>query len=466
MPPGLQAYVTAFFDAPAVSLKKSGTGTGTVTSSPAGIDCGPSCSAQDGFFAADGEQVTLTATPAPGSSFAGWTGCDSTVANSCIATARLDPSHDVTAQFTTAAALTMLRIAGTGTPCLSAAACDDGGAATSAQLSFPSGVAVDAAGNIYISDTSDQEIREVSTHGTISRIAGTGVTCSGATCGDGGPAVNAQLDNPQSVAIDTAGDLYIADTDDQEVRKISPGGTITTVAGIHGEPCSHPPACGDGGPATSAQLSQPLGVAIDAQGNVYIADGGDNEIRKVAPDGMITRIAGSGTPCTTAPSCGDGGAATSAAPSTPSSIAVGSSGELYIADTADNEVRKVAASGTITRIAGTGHPCEAEPACTDGPMATQAALSIPMGVATADGEVLIADTGDNLVWAVDPFGQISQVAGTGIRCTTAPNCGDGGPAASAQLNDPEGITVDSLGNLDIADTQDQEIRQAQVRRPL
>jgi sugar lactone lactonase YvrE len=471
MPPGFQVFVRAFFDGPVVSLRKAGTGTGAVTSNPAGIDCPASCPGEDGFFASVGEAVALTATPAPGSAFVGWSGCDSATANTCATTARADTSRALTARFTAEPGFTMIRIAGNGSMCRDAPGCGDNGAATRAQLADPAGVAVDHAGNLYIADTSDQEIRKVGPDGTITRVAGDGTTCATAGCGDGGPAVDAQLDNPQSVAVDGTGDLYIADTDDEEVRKVAPNGTITTIAGRLGLFCEHPPDCGDGGLATRAFLSQPLGVAVDNGGDIYIADAGDNELRKVTPDGTITRVAGTGAACPTAPACGDGGPAISATLSTPSGVAVDSGGDVYIADAGDEEVRKLAPDGTITRIAGNGTACRTEPTCTHGPDATQAQLSSPTAVAVApqggsSATVYIADTGDNLVWAVDSTGVIDRVAGNGLRCQGPPDCGDGGGSTDAQLAFPQGIAADADGNLDIADTFDNEIRQAHLRRPL
>jgi hypothetical protein len=355
----------------------------------------------------------------------------------------------------------IVRAAGNGTPCQDAPWCGDDGLATDAQLSFPAAVATDAAGNVYIADTSDQEVREVAPDGTITRFAGTGSTCFTATCGDGGPASNAPLDNPEGVAVDANGDVYIADTGDQEVRKVAPDGIISRIAGIHGDSCTSAPDCGDGGPATSARLDQPLGVAVDSAGNLYIADAGDHEVRKVAPDGTITRFAGTGMRCTSAPDCGDGSAAVLAQLNTPQGVAADVAGNVYIADTGDNEIRKVATDGTISRFAGNGKPCQIVAGCGDGGSAQDARLNSPASVAVdSTANVYIADSGDNEIRLVKPSdGSIEQVAGTGTPCTTAPACGDAGKAISAQLNFPQGVAVDPAGNIDIADTRDHEVRQ-------
>ena len=197
-------------------------------------------------------------------------------------------------------------IAGDGSPCTTAPACGDGAAATGAQLRTPEAVAVDGAGNVYVADAADDEIRKITPAGVITRIAGTGAGCSTPpACGDGGPATDARLSFPEGVAVDAAGNVYIADFSDSEVRKVTPAGTITTIAG-NGSQCAGPPVCGDGGPATSARL-RPDGVAV-RDGIVYITDFGDNEVRRVAPDGTITTIAGTGSPCSSSTAaCGDGG---------------------------------------------------------------------------------------------------------------------------------------------------------------
>ncbi len=195
-------------------------------------------------------------------------------------------------------------------------------------------------------------------------IAGDGTTCSTApACGDGGPAISGQFNGPEGVTVDAAGNVYVADAaldvyvdpiiGDNEVRRVSPSGRITRIAG-NGTTCANPPACGDGRAATRAQLSLPGGVAVDSAGNVYIADTGDNEVRRVSPSGRITRIAGNGTQCTHAPVCGDGGPAKRAQLNSPDGVAVDSVGNVYVADTGDSEVRTVSPSGTISRIAGNG----------------------------------------------------------------------------------------------------------------
>ena len=353
----------------------------------------------------------------------------------------------------------ILDIAGSGTACSTPPACGDGAAAAAGELSFPEGVAVDSHGDVYIADWGDNEVRRIAPDGTITAVAGGGTPCwSPPGCGDAAAATDAQLSFPDGVGVGPDGSIYIADTGDDEIRKVSPSGEITRFAG-DGSACSRPPDCGDGGPATNAHLSAPVAVAVDRLGAVYVADTGDSELRKISPSGTITRVAGTGVLCATAPSCGDGGAATNAQLNFPSGIAVDAAGNLLIADGGDNEVRKVSASGTITRVAGSGKQCAAPPACGDGGAATSADLNGPDGVAlAANGTFYIADSGDNEVRRVSAAGKITSVAGTGVACAVPSSCGDGGPATSAQLNYPEAVALDPSGDLYIADTYDAEVR--------
>src|SRR5438445_5921470 len=216
----------------------------------------------------------------------------------------------------------------------------DGGAATSASLNFPEGAALDTRGNLYIADYANHRIRKVAAAtGIITTVAGNG---SLGFAGDGGAATSASLNFPTGVALDASGNLYIADSDNRRIRKVAAAtGIITTVAGNGNYGFG-----GDGGAATSATLSDPLGVALDAGGNLYIADFSSHRIRKVtAATGIITTVAGNGSPTF----AGDGGAATSASLFRPTGVALDASGNLYVADQDNYRVRKVAAAtGIIT----------------------------------------------------------------------------------------------------------------------
>jgi sugar lactone lactonase YvrE len=310
----------------------------------------------------------------------------------------------------------------------------DDGPATHASLNYPDGLAVDSSGNLFIVDTWDARVRKVDAAGTITTVAGNGVT---GYSGDGGPATGAQINQATAIAVDAAGDLYIADTGNQRIRKVSANGTITTVAGNGTAGYS-----GDGGPAAVASLNSPGGVAIDAGGNLYIADMSNNRIRVVNQRGIIGTVAGNGV----AGFAGDGGAATSAALNAPNGVTFDRSGILYIADRGNQRIRSVS-GGIIRTFAGEFHG--------DGAPGVFAQLIAPSAV-TQDksGNLYATDAGGNSVRKIAPDGTITTLAGTGA----AGSAGDGGPAIAAQLNQPGGIAVDASGAVFIADTGNNRIR--------
>lgn len=308
----------------------------------------------------------------------------------------------------------------------------DGSAATSAELNYPTGVALDSSGNIYIADFLNLRIRKVTSSGSISTVAGNGVL---SFSGDGGQALNAQMNAPQGVAADSAGNVYVSDTGNNVVRKVAKNGVISTIAG-NGAAGNG----GDGGAGPSAQLNSPLGLAVDLSGNLYIADSQNAKVRKVSSTGVISTVAGNGTPGF----AGDGAAATGAQLNTPLGVAVDAGGNLYIADFSNNRIRKVSTSGTIVTVAGNGNSGYSG----DGGPATNAQLSTPTGVALdGRGNLYIADAGNNVIRMVTSSGTISTIAGNG----TAGYSGDGGPAVKAPLANPGAIAVDSAGNVLIAD---------------
>jgi sugar lactone lactonase YvrE len=293
---------------------------------------------------------------------------------------------------------TITRFAGDGRLCLPGSSCGNGGPARDAQLDTPVGLAVDRRGDVYIADLAANQVRKVSPDGRISRFAGNFTKCTTAPrCGDGGRAVNAKLNQPWAVAVDENGNVYIADYLDDEVRKVSTIGQISRFAGT-GQHCTPHGGCGDGGPATSARLFSPAGVAVDRAGNVYIADSNDHEVRKVYANGIVTRFAGTGQVCATARGCGDGGPAFLATMETPFGVAVDASANVYVTDFERNEVRKIDAGGTITRLAGSGRACSTPGQCGDGRAATDARLAGPSAVAVdAAMNVYVADPGDREV---------------------------------------------------------------------
>ena len=263
-------------------------------------------------------------------------------------------------------------LAGTGTRSYGG----DGGAATAAALNFPAGVAVDAAGTVYVADDYNHRIRAISSDGIIRTVAGTGTRGYG---GDGGPATAAKLNYPTGVAVDAAGTLYVADTNNHRIRAISPAGVIRTVAGNGSAGGS-----GNGGAATSAQLYGPSGVAVDAGGTLYVADQGNHRIQAVSPAGIVRTLAGTGT----AGSTGDGGAATAAQLNSPGGVAVDAGGTVYVAEQSGHRIRAINPAGIIRMVAGTG----ATGSTGDGGPATSAQLNSPGGVAVdGAGAVYVAD---------------------------------------------------------------------------
>ncbi|MGA5895272.1 RICIN domain-containing protein [Streptomyces venetus] len=321
----------------------------------------------------------------------------------------------------------------------------DNEAAVAAQLNRPYGIAVDSAGTLYFSDYNNHRVRKITTDGKISTVAGTGVA---GFSGDNGPAASAQLNSPRELAVDRAGAVYITDAGNHRVRKITADGKISTVAGTGTAGFS-----GDGGPATAARLNYPLGVAVDSAGALYISDHVNCRVRKVATDGMISTVAGTGV----AGYNGDGGPAVSAQMKRPYAVAVDGAGDLYVTDAENHRVRKVAAAGEISTVAGTGTAGFGG----DGGPATAARLNFPLGVVVdSAGALYISDYNNHRVRKVTAAGEISTVAGTG----SAGFGGDDGPAAAAQLNYPFGLGVDCVDTLYIADHVNHRVRKVASAR--
>jgi sugar lactone lactonase YvrE len=315
----------------------------------------------------------------------------------------------------------------------------DGGQATSAKISGPFDVAFDSSGNLYFPDKYNNVVRQVTPAGIISTFAGNGTQ---GFSGDGGQATSAQLSEPVGIAFDSSGNLYIADLGNKRIRKVTPAGAISTIAGTKITGYS-----GDGGQAANAELNSPIGLAVDSSGNLYIADAENNRIRMVTPAGVISTVAGNGN----AGYSGDGGQATSAELDIPYGITVDSNGNLYIADSANSVIRKVTPAGVISTVAGNGNNGYSG----DGGQATSAQLNEPPKLAVdSTGNLYIADLYNERIRKVTPTGVISTVAGNGTRGVT----GNGGQATSAELNAPEAVTLDSSGNLYIADSSNYCIR--------
>jgi len=314
----------------------------------------------------------------------------------------------------------------------------DGGSASSASLNFPSGVALDAAGNLYIADKDNERIRKVSPSGIISTVAGNGV--ADRTSGDGGPATQAALNAPVRLAVDRGGNLYVATN--THIRKVDAKGVITTVANTGAAGFS-----GDGGPAVNALLNFPTGLALDSGSNLYIADTNNGRIRKVTADGIISTIAGVGL----INFSGDGGAANLASLSEPVGVVADAAGNVFVSDTYNHRIRKVSADGVITTVAGNGMAGFSG----DGGSATRASLNEPGGAAIDQaGNVYVADFRNNRIRKIDFLGTITTAAGTG----SAGFSGDGGPATNARLWGPADVTRDAVGNLYIADSSNSRLR--------
>ena len=326
--------------------------------------------------------------------------------------------------------------------------------ALNSSMDSPATIALDGAGNVYVATFNSGRLFKVSTAGTVTLVAGTGA--HGGVLGDGGPAVGATLEEPSGVAVDTAGNMFIADRTNCRIRKISAvTGVISTVAGS-GAFCAY---AGDGGPANSAWLDNPSGVAVDSAGNIFMADTNSCLIRKVsASTGVISTVAGTFPDLTGLLHCGysgDGGPATSAKLGFANGLALDSSENILVADTTNCAVRKISAStGVITTAAGTG-TCGYSG---DGGPATSAQMGEPYGVSVdRSGNIYITDITNCLIRKVSSSNaQISTVAGDfSLGCGYS---GDDSSAASAQLNQPYGIAVDSSGDIFLADYKNSVIR--------
>jgi sugar lactone lactonase YvrE len=308
----------------------------------------------------------------------------------------------------------------------------DGGPATNANLRTPTTLAFDAAGNFYIADSHNEVIRRVDTNGIITTVAGHG---SSGYSGDGGPAAAATMATPVGIAVDVFGNYFISDNWNQHIRKVDTNGIISSIAGIGTGFPDGGGYSGDGGAATNAAIAWPCGVSLDTFGNLYIADSGNNVIRRVDTNGIISTVAGN----TTNGFWGDGGPATSASLNNPQGVTVDSSGNLFVADTSNNRVRRIDTNGIITTIAGTGAGSFAG----DGGLAINAGLSGPADVKfDGGGNLYIADSGNHRIRCVDATGIITTVVGNGNTGYTP----DGESATNARFN-IYGMAFDSVWNL-------------------
>jgi VCBS repeat-containing protein len=396
-----------------------------------------------------GGTVSLSAgniTYSPAANFFGadsftYTVCDNGVPSLCAA---------ATVNVTVTSVADITTVAGTGV----AGFLGDGGAATSARLNFPTGVAV--GGSFYIADRNNHRVRRVDNDNPakIITVAGTGTAGFN---GDNIVATAAQLNFPTGVAVDAAGNLYIADSNSHRIRKVvpgpdgivngGPGETITTVAGT-----GNPGVAVNGGSATAANLWHPRGVAVDVGGNILIADSINQQIRKVA-GGIITAFAGTGLPG----SGGDGGAATAAKLNSPIGVAVDAVGNVYIADEGNNRIRRVS-GGNIATVAGGGAALGDGGLATNAKLRGPSGVAVD----GAGNFFIADLGHNRVRRVDGATQTITTVAGTGVACPIPTNsCGDGGPATAAQLRAPSGVAVDATGNIFIADQQNHRVRKVE-----
>ena len=336
-----------------------------------------------------------------------------------------------------AATRTIETVAGTGEVRFSF----DGGPAVATEVVDPQGIATDDSGNVLVAERATSRVRRIdAVTGTIDTVAGTGFR---GHSGDGGPATEGMLQWPEGLAADQSGNLYVADTRNHRLRRIDHAtGVIETLAGGGG-----PGFSGDGEAASRAQLHLPAGVAVDAVGNVFVADTWNRRIRRIdAMSGEIETIAGTGE----AGFSGDGEAATAAMLFTPQGVAVDGSGNVYIADTLNHRVRRIdIVTRTISSVAGSGSPT----ASWTGGEARQARLYAPVSLALdGSGNVLFVDS--NRLWKLDASGTVEKLAGTG----SVGDSGDGGQASEATFHHLHGIVADKAGNVYIADMGNHRIR--------
>jgi sugar lactone lactonase YvrE len=316
----------------------------------------------------------------------------------------------------------------------------DNGPAISATLNFPAGLCVDKNENLFVSDRNNHRVRMINSEGIITTVAGTGVPEYG---GDGGPAISAQLNFPSDLVCDDSGELFISDRSNSRIRKVDSEGIISTYAGVGVAGFG-----GDFGRATEAMLKFPFGIAMDKKGNLFIADRGNNRIRKVTSQGLITTVAGDGSHFFS----GDYGPAERASLAFPTDVSIDEKGSLYISDRNNNRIRKVDSMGIITTFMGTGQ----REYNGDNEIAPETSLSLPFSTAIdSDRNLLVVDRSHFLVRKVSLMTQqVTTTAGNGKSLFR----GDGGPGRGANLATPSGITVDDEGNIIFSDKMNSRLR--------
>ena len=301
---------------------------------------------------------------------------------------------------------------------------NNNGTGTAAKFNAPSGVAVDSSGQVYVADQGNHRIRKIDPAGVVTTFAG---STSGSADGTG---TAAQFNRPAGVAVDSRGNVYVADIDNHRIRKISPTGVVTTLAGSSSGYMD--------GTGTAAQFNGPYGVAVDSSGQVYVADYNNHRIRKISPVGVVTTLAGS----TSGSADGTG---TAAQFNFPNCVAVDSSGHVYVGDTWNHRIRKISPAGVVTTFAGSTS------GSADG-TGTAAQFNQPSGVAVdSSGNVYVADTLNHRIRKISPAGVVTTFAGSSSG-------DDDGTLADAKFNNPSGVAVDSSGHFYVADRNNHRIR--------
>jgi sugar lactone lactonase YvrE len=307
-----------------------------------------------------------------------------------------------------------------------------------ASFNWPNGIAVDSSGNVYVADSENNKIRKITPvgAGVVTTLAGSGVSGS-----DDESGTAASFAYPRGVAVDGVGNVYVADSSNHKIRKITPAGHVTTLAGGGGNEWNG--AGSADGTGTAASFSYPNGVAVDKNGTVYVADSGNHKIRKITSVGVVTTFAGSGV------SGSEDGTGTAASFNYPNGVAVDKNGNIYVADFWNNKIRKITPAGVVTTLAGSGRQ-----GSRDG---TAASFRSPSGVAVdSSGDVYVVDGSNHKIRKITPAGVVTTIAGSGVSGS------EDGTGTAASFNYPSGVAVDSTGNVYVADNNNHLIRKITI----